>query len=290
MRWDGLSLVWSPPRHLCTLTSYPQIQQRQHRLGAPFAAFQAATAGLSSGEEASVGGDDQDEDYSGSESEEESEEEASLADESEDSDAAPRRKRKAPAKGKGGGGGKKGGKAGTPASSSSARTATTTATPMNARLFSPATPHTGGGRASFASSSASAGGVLDDDDEASVGSKGKGKGGGAPRADGVLDAGKHTHHGLKWLWPPERRDGEKRTLDDPMYNPRTLYVPPQFIQKETPAMRQWWEFKSKNFDTILFFKVRDWVWLVCIHSPACLPAWWWIRDIRIHKHTKQTSR
>ena len=139
---------------------------------------------------------------------------------------------------------------------------------MNARLFSPATPHTGGGRASFASSSASAGGVLDDDDEASVGSKGKGKGGGgAPRADGVLDAGKHTHHGLKWLWPPERRDGEKRTLDDPMYNPRTLYVPPQFIQKETPAMRQWWEFKSKNFDTILFFKVRG-LGLVGVGWPA----------------------
>ena len=75
------------------------------------------------------------------------------------------------------------------------------------------------------------------------------------RPDGVLECGKHTHHGLKWLWEPHRKDAEGRKPDDPQYNPRTLYVPPSFLAKETPAMKQWWEFKAQHFDTILFFKV-----------------------------------
>ena len=75
------------------------------------------------------------------------------------------------------------------------------------------------------------------------------------RPDGVLNFGKHTHHGLKWLWEPNRKDAEGRKPDDPLFNPRTLYVPPSFLAKETPAMKQWWEFKSHHFDTILFFKV-----------------------------------
>lgn len=71
--------------------------------------------------------------------------------------------------------------------------------------------------------------------------------------EGVLDYGKHTHFSLQWL--KDRRDANQRRPDDPDFDPRTLYVPRQFLDKETPAMRQWWEFKSKNFDTILFFKV-----------------------------------
>ena len=39
------------------------------------------------------------------------------------------------------------------------------------------------------------------------------------------------------------------------YDPGTLYVPSEFLNKQTPAMRQWWEFKAANFDTILFFKM-----------------------------------
>lgn len=39
------------------------------------------------------------------------------------------------------------------------------------------------------------------------------------------------------------------------YNPRTLYVPEDFLKQQTPAMRQWWVFKRDNFDCVLFFKV-----------------------------------
>jgi DNA mismatch repair protein MSH6 len=53
----------------------------------------------------------------------------------------------------------------------------------------------------------------------------------------------------------DRRDDKLRRPDHPDFNPRTLYVPPDFLKQQTPAMKQWWEFKSKNMDTILFFKV-----------------------------------
>ena len=46
-----------------------------------------------------------------------------------------------------------------------------------------------------------------------------------------------------------------RRPSDPLYDPRTLYVPPKFLKSQTPANQQWWELKSDLMDTILFFKV-----------------------------------
>ena len=40
-------------------------------------------------------------------------------------------------------------------------------------------------------------------------------------------------------------------------SPPFLQVPSSFLNKLTPAMRQWWTIKSENYDTILFFKVRE---------------------------------
>lgn len=76
-----------------------------------------------------------------------------------------------------------------------------------------------------------------------------------PLPEGVLDTGRHKHHSFDWLYK-NRVDANRRKPDDPLYNPRTLYVPPSFLKKETPAMVQWWKFKSENMDTVLFFKVR----------------------------------
>ena len=42
---------------------------------------------------------------------------------------------------------------------------------------------------------------------------------------------------------------------NPDYDPTTLTVPQSFLEDCTPALRQWWVFKSNNFDTILFFKM-----------------------------------
>lgn len=83
-----------------------------------------------------------------------------------------------------------------------------------------------------------------------------------PLPEGVLDTGRHKHHSFDWLYK-NRVDGNRHKPGHPLYNPRTLYVPPSFLKKETPAMVQWWKFKSENMDTVLFFKV----WFVVCLLP-----------------------
>ncbi|XP_063984742.1 probable DNA mismatch repair protein Msh6 isoform X2 [Diachasmimorpha longicaudata] len=63
------------------------------------------------------------------------------------------------------------------------------------------------------------------------------------------------HLKLDFLKPENRRDKNRRRPTDQNYDPRTLYVPEDFLNKQTPAMRQWWILKSEHFDCILFFKV-----------------------------------
>ncbi|GFO37513.1 DNA mismatch repair protein msh6 [Plakobranchus ocellatus] len=72
---------------------------------------------------------------------------------------------------------------------------------------------------------------------------------------GQKDASTYTHVSLDFIQPDRIKDKNRKTKSDPEYNPRTLYVPESFLNKQTPAMRQWWELKSNHFDTILFFKV-----------------------------------
>ena len=66
----------------------------------------------------------------------------------------------------------------------------------------------------------------------------------------------YMHEKQVWLQPTQLKDNEGRKPDDPNYNPKSLYVPPKFLATVTPAQKQWWEFKSQNFDTILVFKVK----------------------------------
>ncbi|XP_971522.4 probable DNA mismatch repair protein Msh6 [Tribolium castaneum] len=63
------------------------------------------------------------------------------------------------------------------------------------------------------------------------------------------------HNRLDFLQPNKIRDVNKRRPDDPDYDPRTLYIPQSFLEKQTPAMRQWWVLKSTHMDSVLFFKV-----------------------------------
>ncbi|GFR92090.1 DNA mismatch repair protein Msh6 [Elysia marginata] len=72
---------------------------------------------------------------------------------------------------------------------------------------------------------------------------------------GQKDASSYFHVSLDFLQPDKLRDNTRKLKSDPDYNPRTLYVPESFLNKQTPAMRQWWEIKTKHFDTVLFFKV-----------------------------------
>ncbi|MCD7449438.1 DNA mismatch repair protein msh6 [Datura stramonium] len=53
----------------------------------------------------------------------------------------------------------------------------------------------------------------------------------------------------------DRKDANKRSPEDANYDPRTLYLPPNFLKGLTGGQRQWWEFKSKHMDKVLFFKM-----------------------------------
>ncbi len=77
--------------------------------------------------------------------------------------------------------------------------------------------------------------------------------------EGVVGQGSHEHNSYEFLKPENRRDANNLSPDHPDYNPRTLKVPIKYLNDQTPAMAQWWQFKSMNMDTILFFKVS----LVC---------------------------
>lgn len=69
------------------------------------------------------------------------------------------------------------------------------------------------------------------------------------------------HLQLEWLKPEKIKDENRNPmlLDNGELNPDydfgTLYIPESFLASLTPAMRQWWQFKKKHFDTILFFKM-----------------------------------
>ena len=65
----------------------------------------------------------------------------------------------------------------------------------------------------------------------------------------------YTHQKLTWLRPENIKDKEGRKKDHPEHDPRTLYVPPDFLNKQTPGLKQWWKLKSQYFDVILFFKM-----------------------------------
>ncbi|KAM7277513.1 hypothetical protein ACFE04_019379 [Oxalis oulophora] len=53
----------------------------------------------------------------------------------------------------------------------------------------------------------------------------------------------------------ERRDAKKRRPLDENYDPKTLYLPPDFLKNLSGGQRQWWEFKAKHMDKVLFFKM-----------------------------------
>ena len=58
-----------------------------------------------------------------------------------------------------------------------------------------------------------------------------------------------------WALKEKCKDKQGRGPQDPLYDPTTLYVPPDEKKKLTPTMKQFWEIKSDNFDKVLFFKL-----------------------------------
>ncbi|NWQ63822.1 MSH6 protein, partial [Neopipo cinnamomea] len=63
------------------------------------------------------------------------------------------------------------------------------------------------------------------------------------------------HEKLDWLQEGKRKDAHRKRQGDPDYDPCTLYVPEDYLNKCTPGMRRWWQLKSQNFDAVIFYKV-----------------------------------
>ncbi len=76
-----------------------------------------------------------------------------------------------------------------------------------------------------------------------------------PEGVATADEASWEHLSLAFLRPGRLRDAEMRAEDDADFDPRTLHVPADFLAKCSPGMRQWWQLKSRHFDSILFFKV-----------------------------------
>jgi len=75
----------------------------------------------------------------------------------------------------------------------------------------------------------------------------------------VNPAGSHYHNHYSFLQPSNIRDAQNRPMSHPEYDPRTLKVDGQEIErvngsKLTPAAQQWWDIKSQYADTLLLFK------------------------------------
>ncbi|CAN0888815.1 DNA mismatch repair protein MSH6 [Linum grandiflorum] len=58
-----------------------------------------------------------------------------------------------------------------------------------------------------------------------------------------------------WFLGVRRRDAKRRLPTDVDYDPRTLHLPPDFVRSLSDGQKQWWEFKSKHMDKVLFFKM-----------------------------------
>lgn len=58
----------------------------------------------------------------------------------------------------------------------------------------------------------------------------------------------------RYQWLVNIKDAEKRSIDDPSYDSRTLYIPQSAWSKFTAFEKQYWEIKSKMWDTVVFFK------------------------------------
>jgi DNA mismatch repair protein MSH6 len=58
----------------------------------------------------------------------------------------------------------------------------------------------------------------------------------------------------RYPWLANMQDADRHPPDHPDYDPRTLYIPPHAWTQFSPFEKQYWEIKSKWWDTVVFFK------------------------------------
>ncbi|XP_058206767.1 DNA mismatch repair protein MSH7 [Rhododendron vialii] len=60
---------------------------------------------------------------------------------------------------------------------------------------------------------------------------------------------------FEWLDPSQIRDANGRRPGNALYDKRTLYIPPNVLNKMSASQKQYWNAKSHYMDIVLFFKV-----------------------------------
>ncbi|KAK3210754.1 hypothetical protein Dsin_015460 [Dipteronia sinensis] len=60
---------------------------------------------------------------------------------------------------------------------------------------------------------------------------------------------------FEWLDPSQIRDANKRRPGDPLYDKKTLYIPPDVLEKMSASQKQYWTVKCQYMDVLIFFKV-----------------------------------
>ncbi|WCJ42434.1 DNA mismatch repair protein MSH7 [Euphorbia peplus] len=60
---------------------------------------------------------------------------------------------------------------------------------------------------------------------------------------------------FEWLDPLQIRDANGRRPKDPLYDKKTLYIPPDALKKMSASQKQYWTIKSQYMDVVVFFKV-----------------------------------
>ena len=85
-----------------------------------------------------------------------------------------------------------------------------------------------------------------------------------------------------WATPANRLDKDLRKPNDPNYDPTTLFIPESEKSKLTPAMLQYWEFKSQNYDKVLLLKIGSFYEM--FFDDAIIGA----RDLNLNWNTLRT--
>lgn len=70
-----------------------------------------------------------------------------------------------------------------------------------------------------------------------------------------LDEDSGTISKFEWLHPSRIKDANGKKPQDPLYDKKTLYIPPDALRKMSSSQRQYWDVKCKYMDVVLFFKV-----------------------------------
>lgn len=60
---------------------------------------------------------------------------------------------------------------------------------------------------------------------------------------------------FEWLHPSKIKDGNGRRPNNPSYDKRTLFIPPDALRNMSASQKQYWTLKSQYMDVLMFFKV-----------------------------------